>query len=234
MMNSTGSLMTGFLLDVAGSVALYDMHAALDLWVKANPAAGLGKFVNGEFYPGMGSMRQDLMEKVVTLGDTEKIIGVGASGLSLLRPRKSQCSFVALGSAEHEASSNRSPASPARAKSASTTSSAAAICRRSCNARGYLNSKTELTPSSSAANFAASAVRAAKQVQWQAWIFCGAAFSKYERTGRISSSEPLRRWKPPMTSAIFSRPVARFACSTMLHIPECEQPVIITSPSAPS
>ena len=70
MMNSTGSLMTGFLLDVAGSVALYDMHAALDLWVKANPAAGLGKFVNGEFYPGMGSMRQDLMEKVVTLGDT--------------------------------------------------------------------------------------------------------------------------------------------------------------------
>ena len=116
MMNSTGSLMTGFLLDVAGSVALYDMHAALGLWVKASPAAGLGKFVNGEFYPGMGSMRQDLMEKVVTLGDTEKIIGVGASGLSLLRPRKSQCSFVALGSAEHEAVFKSEPCKPCAGK----------------------------------------------------------------------------------------------------------------------
>ena len=43
LMNSRGSLMTGFLLDVAGSVALYDMHAALDRWVKENPAAKLGK-----------------------------------------------------------------------------------------------------------------------------------------------------------------------------------------------
>ena len=116
LMNSRGSLMTGFLLDVAGSVALYDMHAALDRWVKENPAAKLGKFVNGEFYPGMGSMRQDLMEKVVTLGETEKIIGVGASGLSLLRPRKSQCSFVALGSAEHEAVFKSEPCKPCAGK----------------------------------------------------------------------------------------------------------------------
>ena len=112
MMNSTGSLMTGFLLDVAGSIALYAMHAELDLWIKANPAAGLGKFVNGEFYPGMGSMRQDLMEKVVELGGTERTIGVGASGLSLLRPRKSQCSFIALGSEEHETVFKSEPCRP--------------------------------------------------------------------------------------------------------------------------
>ena len=88
----------------------------LERWVKENPAAKLGKFVNGEFYPGMGSMRQDLMEKVVTLGETEKIIGVGASGLSLLRPRKSQCSFVALGSAEHEAVFKSEPCKPCAGK----------------------------------------------------------------------------------------------------------------------
>lgn len=116
VMNSRGSLMTGFLLDVAGSVALYDMHAALDGWLKAHPAAELGKFVNGEFYPGMGNMRQDLMEKVVTLGETEKIIGVGASGLSLLRPRKSQCSFIALGSAEHESVFKSEPCKPCAGK----------------------------------------------------------------------------------------------------------------------
>lgn len=115
MMNSAGSLMTGFLLDVAGSVALYDMHAALGSWVKER-AAKNGKFVNGEFYPGMGSMRQDLMEKVVALGDTERTIGVGASGLSLLRPRKSQCSFVALGAAEHEVVVKAEPCNPCAGK----------------------------------------------------------------------------------------------------------------------
>ena len=102
MMSSIGNLMTGFLLDVAGSIALYNMHTELITWIKENIAVSDGKFINGEFYPGMGSMRQDLMERVVTLGETERMIGVSASGNSLLRPRKSQCSFTALGALEHK------------------------------------------------------------------------------------------------------------------------------------
>ncbi len=116
MMNAAGSLMTGFLLDVVGSIALYGMHAALNEWVKANLAAEFKKFVNGEFYPGMGSMRQDLMGKIVTLGGTEQTIGVGASGISLLRPRKSQCSFIALGAAEHEVVVRAEPCRPCAGK----------------------------------------------------------------------------------------------------------------------
>ena len=112
MMSERGALMNGFLLDVVGSISLYDMHAALCRWVREFCAAPRGKYVNGEFYPGLGSMRQDLMERVVSLGDTEETIGVGASSMSLLRPRKSQCSFIALGGAEHEAVFKAEPCVP--------------------------------------------------------------------------------------------------------------------------
>lgn len=116
MMSQLGNLMTGFLLDVAGSIALYNMHAELILWIRQNIAVPNNKFINGEFYPGMGSMRQDLMEKVVTLGETERLIGVSASGNSLLRPRKSQCSFLALGSSEHETEVKMEPCKPCNGK----------------------------------------------------------------------------------------------------------------------
>lgn len=116
MMSEAGNMMNGFLLDVAGSIALYDMHRTLIEWVKTAAAGEKGKYINGEFYPGMGSMRQDLMEKVVAIGNTEKTIGVGASGLSLLRPRKSQCSFIALGSAENEITVKSEPCKPCLGK----------------------------------------------------------------------------------------------------------------------
>ncbi|WP_302794714.1 hypothetical protein [Cloacibacillus evryensis] len=116
MMSSLGNLMTGFLLDVAGSIALYNMHAELTAWIKENIAVPDNKFINGEFYPGMGSIKQDLMERVVTLGETERMIGVSASGDSLLRPRKSQCSFTALGSSEHEIEVKMEPCRPCTGK----------------------------------------------------------------------------------------------------------------------
>ena len=102
LMSSLGGIMTGFLLDVAGSIALYSMHEELLSWAKKNIALPEGKFINGECYPGMGSMRQDLMEKVVGLSDSKRLIGVDASGNSLLKPRKSQCSFITIGTLECE------------------------------------------------------------------------------------------------------------------------------------
>ena len=116
IMSDKSEMMTAFLLDVAGSIALYDMHDVLLGWLKSDKAANKNKYINGEYYPGMGSMRQDLMEKVAALGATEDIIGVGASGSSLLHPRKSQCSFIALGAAEHEVVVKSQPCEPCLGK----------------------------------------------------------------------------------------------------------------------
>lgn len=116
IMSSKGNLTTGFLLDVVGSIALYNMHAELSEWIKENIAASENKYINGEFYPGIGNMRQDLMERVVGIGETERMIGVSASGNSLLRPRKSQCSFIALGSYEHEIEVKMAPCRPCAGK----------------------------------------------------------------------------------------------------------------------
>ncbi|MEG1911035.1 MAG: hypothetical protein RRY12_05120 [Cloacibacillus sp.] len=116
LMSTTGSLMTGYLLDVTGSIALYEMHAMLIEWIQSKIALPANRYINGEFYPGMGSMRQDLMEKVVSVGDTERLIGVSASGNSLLRPRKSQCSFLSLGSAENAVLVREEPCHPCSGK----------------------------------------------------------------------------------------------------------------------
>lgn len=116
LMSVAGKIMTGFLLDVAGSIALYDMHSELVEWIKREIAAPAGKFINGEFYPGIGSMDQDMMEKVTLIGDTERTIGVSAVGDSLLKPRKSQCSFLAFGASEHETEVRMSPCKPCTGK----------------------------------------------------------------------------------------------------------------------
>ncbi|WP_281680972.1 hypothetical protein [Synergistes jonesii] len=116
MTSSAGSIMTGLLLDVAGSIALYSMHAELIGWIKKNIGAPAGKYICGEYYPGIGRMRQDLMEKVVALGETERLMGVTASGTSLLHPRKSQCAFLALGAKEGECSVKTEPCSPCNGK----------------------------------------------------------------------------------------------------------------------
>ncbi|MDO4987684.1 MAG: hypothetical protein Q4E17_01435 [Synergistes sp.] len=95
--SAIGSMMTGLLVDVAGSVALYKMHDILFDWIRDNITADKNKFICGEYYPGIGSMRQDLMENIIKLGNTFEEIGVKASGTSLLHPRKSQCSFIGMG-----------------------------------------------------------------------------------------------------------------------------------------
>ncbi|MDO5114505.1 MAG: hypothetical protein Q4D58_00270 [Synergistaceae bacterium] len=112
MTSSLNDMMTGLLLDVAGSISLYNMHRRMTEWLKSGPARAMGKYINGEFYPGTGSMRQDLIEKVVSLGDTERLIGVRASGSSLLHPRKSQCSLILLGSSEYETEIKMEPCKP--------------------------------------------------------------------------------------------------------------------------
>jgi hypothetical protein len=111
-LESRGKRMDGFLLDVTGSIALYDMHVELIRYVRKYVAAPQNKFINGEFYPGIGNMEKDLMETVTDLGDTERLIGVSSEGNSLLKPRKSQCSFIALGSSEYEIEIKMSPCNP--------------------------------------------------------------------------------------------------------------------------
>lgn len=115
MTASTGSIMTGLLLDVAGSMALYCMHDVLIGWLRKK-AALTGRFVCGEYYPGIGNMRQDLMEKIVSSAETESLINVTANGTSLLYPRKSQCAFITLGTSEHECEIKTEPCKPCSGK----------------------------------------------------------------------------------------------------------------------
>ena len=97
IMSEKGRSMEGLLLDVAGSIMLYKMHAALLGWVETTLAPLLGKPVSGELYPGFGGMLQDVMEDIEKNARTDETIGVRARGAGMLHPRKTQCSFVVLG-----------------------------------------------------------------------------------------------------------------------------------------
>lgn len=101
MMDIRGSMMDGLLLDVAGSVSLYSIHKALLSWLEEY-AAGKNMYMTGEYYPGISTMRKDLMTKIEEVGNTKDIIGVTSTGPSFLIPRKSQCSFITLGTEKCE------------------------------------------------------------------------------------------------------------------------------------
>lgn len=103
---------TGFLLDIAGSIALHAMHGQLIRWLKDECARRDKLYINGEFYPGMGSLSKDLLENISKTGDTERLLGVSAPGGAFFRPGKTQCSFIALGSADNETAITARPCTP--------------------------------------------------------------------------------------------------------------------------
>ncbi|MEG1800198.1 MAG: hypothetical protein RR214_08435, partial [Synergistaceae bacterium] len=112
LMSSSGDIMTGFLLDVAGSVALYNMHDVLVDWVRENIAAPEKNFVVREFYPGFDSVNQNMMGRVVAASRASETIGVEARCDSLLSPRKTQCSFIGIDSTEREKMVTAVPCNP--------------------------------------------------------------------------------------------------------------------------
>jgi len=101
LMSLRGDLMLGCLLDVAGSIALYGMHKILLKWINDNVGKSSGNFLSGEVYPGLISTTKDLMDKIEVSGHTKDTIGVSAQGNLMLKPRKTQCSFVGLGPETH-------------------------------------------------------------------------------------------------------------------------------------
>ena len=107
---------TGFLLDIAGSIALHAMHDQLIRWLKDECACRDKLYINGEFYPGMGSLSKDLLENISKTGDTEKLIGVSAPGGAFFRPGKTQCSLIALGSADNETTTTARACEPCRGR----------------------------------------------------------------------------------------------------------------------
>jgi hypothetical protein len=115
MMSSKGDVMTGFLLDVAGSIALYNMHDLLIRWIEAELALPNSKNITEEIYPGLGSAIQDMTHKIETLGNTRETIGVYEQGSSMFYPRKTQYSFVGIGSAKGRRSLRALPCSPCSA-----------------------------------------------------------------------------------------------------------------------
>jgi len=115
MMSSRGDIMTGFLLDVAGSIALYNMHDLLIRWVEAELAVPNRKSITEEIYPGLRSAIQDITHKIEILGNTREIIGVYEHGSSMFYPRKTQYSFVGIGSVRGKRRLVALPCSPCSA-----------------------------------------------------------------------------------------------------------------------
>ena len=97
IMSQKSGFISGFLLDVAGSAALYDTHVALLSWAERTAAAKYGLHVSEELYPCSADMPQALMEEVTSVGDTQNTIGVKAGCASMLLPRKTQCAFFGIG-----------------------------------------------------------------------------------------------------------------------------------------
>ena len=116
LMSSRGDLMTGFLLDVAGSIALYKMHDAVMEWIKKEVTEPCGKFIATEYYPGFESVGQNMMEKIVSVTDASDIIGVLAHSSSLLYPRKTQCSLVGISTEDIKCVIKATPCSPCNGK----------------------------------------------------------------------------------------------------------------------
>ena len=100
LMSLRGDLMSGFLLDVAGSIALYGMHRAMLEWLSKKVYRDHSKYISAEVYPGFREAPHEIMDRIETAGNTEKTIGVRAFGKSMLQPRKTQCSFVGFGTNE--------------------------------------------------------------------------------------------------------------------------------------
>lgn len=99
IMGHKGNVMKGLLLDVAGSLALYDMHNLLLDWLAQAPECG-GRHAAGEYYLGIEEDPQALMTRIEQLGETAKTLGVEARGSSMFHPRKTQCAFVSLSEEE--------------------------------------------------------------------------------------------------------------------------------------
>ena len=115
MMSSKRDVMAGFLLDVAGSIALYNMHDLLIRWIETELAVPEGKNITEEIYPGLGSAIQDMTHNIEILGNTRETIGVYELGSSMFHPRKTQYSFTGIGSARGGSSLRALPCSPCSA-----------------------------------------------------------------------------------------------------------------------
>lgn len=112
VMSQQGNAMWGLLLDVAGSIALYDMHRLLREWV-GSPDRPFGEnHVVGEFYPGSGNTSRPLVESVERLGRTAATLGAETRGSVMFHPRKTQYSFLCLGKEGGAFFGGPSPCSP--------------------------------------------------------------------------------------------------------------------------
>ena len=88
--------MKGLLLDVTGSLCLYEMHSALLDWIGVSVAASMGLSVIEQFYPGIDACNSGVIERMQENMGTDHYIGVRLHG-DMLYPRKAQCSFVMIG-----------------------------------------------------------------------------------------------------------------------------------------
>jgi hypothetical protein len=96
------SVMRGFLLNVAGSVALYCVHGSLLRWIDESLARPMGKRVSAQHYMSAESIGADAIKEMVRLCRTRETIGADLFGTSMLKPRNTQYASVTLGESAAE------------------------------------------------------------------------------------------------------------------------------------
>jgi hypothetical protein len=91
------NVMRGFLLNVAGSVALYCVHGSLLRWIDESLAQPMGKRVSAQHYMSNENTSADAIEELVRLCRTRETIGADLFGMSMLKPRNTQYAAMTLG-----------------------------------------------------------------------------------------------------------------------------------------
>ncbi len=104
--------MKGLLLDVTGSLCLYAMHSALLDWIDERIASPIGLSAIEEYYPGVDGCNSGIIRKIQEMSKSEHSIGVRPHGDCMLYPRKSQCSFVMLGTGASKPMKRYAPCNP--------------------------------------------------------------------------------------------------------------------------
>ena len=94
--------MSGFLLNVAGSVALYCVHGSLLRWIDESIAQPMGKRVSAQHYISNEDAGADAIKEVVHLCRTRETIGADLFGMSMLKPRNTQYAVITLGESAAE------------------------------------------------------------------------------------------------------------------------------------
>lgn len=85
------------LVDTASSLLLYEMHVRLRKLIGEIAESRFSLYPMYECYPGIGGQSLKLIPIILKLSNAERIIGVRVNEMTMMYPKKSECSIMLLG-----------------------------------------------------------------------------------------------------------------------------------------